>query len=249
MFVSHEGKKVPSVTFPIRVGNEWKQIQSDEIFNHRTVVVFSLPGAFTPTCSSTHLPRYNELASAFFKEGVDEIVCISVNDTFVMNEWAKDQEAEHITMIPDGNGTFTSAMNMLVDKSTIGFGMRSWRYSMLVKNGVVVKQFIEPDKEGDPFEVSDADTMLNYINPQAKKPDQVAILTREGCPHCIKAKAILKEQGYNYAEIVLPVAIRSKTIGAITQRGTVPQVFINGLHIGGADELENWVKSNPSHAQ
>ena len=166
-----------------------------------------------------------------------------------MNEWAKDQEAEHITMIPDGNGTFTEKMNMLVDKSAIGFGKRSWRYSMLVKNGTVVKQFIEPDKEGDPFEVSDADTMLNFINPNAKKPDQVAILTREGCPHCTRAKAILKEQGYNYAEIVLPVAIRSKTVGAITQRGTVPQVFINGIHIGGADELESWIKANPSQAK
>jgi glutaredoxin-like protein len=249
MFTSHEGKKVPSVTFPVRIGNEWKEINSDDIFNNRTVVVFSLPGAFTPTCSSTHLPRYNELASAFFNEGVDEIICISVNDTFVMNEWAKDQEAEHITMIPDGNGTFTEKMNMLVDKSAIGFGKRSWRYSMLVKNGTVVKQFIEPDKEGDPFEVSDADTMLNFINPNAKKPDQVAILTREGCPHCTRAKAILKEQGYNYAEIVLPVAIRSKTVGAITQRGTVPQVFINGIHIGGADELESWIKANPSQAK
>lgn len=242
MFTNYEGKSVPSVTFPIRVGNEWKSIHSDSIFKGRVVVVFSLPGAFTPTCSSTHLPRYNELAPAFYENGVDEILCVSVNDTFVMNEWAKDQEASNITMIPDGNGTFTEGMGMLVDKSTLGFGKRSWRYSMLVKDGVVIKQFIEPDQEGDPFEVSDADTMLNFINPNAKKPDQVAILTREGCPHCARAKALLAEQGYQYAEITLPVAIRSKTLGAITQRGTVPQIFINGQHIGGADELQQWVQ-------
>lgn len=239
---SMEGKKVPQVTFRTRVNNEWASISTEEIFRGKTVVVFSLPGAFTPTCSSTHLPRYNELAPVFFASGVDTIACVSVNDPFVMNEWARDQEADRILMIPDGNGEFTEKMGMLVDKSDLGFGKRSWRYSMLVRDGVIEKMFIEPEKPGDPFEVSDADTMLAYINPQAKKPDQVAIFTREGCSYCAKAKALLGELGYDYVEIPLDHKTRTRVVGAITGRATVPQVFVNGRHIGGWEELERWAK-------
>jgi glutaredoxin-like protein len=241
MLQNREGQRVPQVTFPVRVGNDWKQVSTAELFDGKKVVVFSLPGAYTPTCSSTHLPRYNELAGTFLAHGVDAILCVSVNDTFVMNEWAKDQEAGNIVMVPDGNGTFTEGMGMLVDKSEIGFGKRSWRYSMLVDDGVVSKMFIEPQEPGDPFKVSDADTMLNYVAPGARRPDQVAILSRPGCPSCAKAKAILEEQGFNYVDIPLPVAIRSRAVGAITRQGTVPQVFVNGELIGGAEDLEAWV--------
>jgi glutaredoxin-like protein len=237
-----EGQPVPQVTFRTRDGGDWKNVTSDEIFSGRTVVVFSLPGAFTPTCSSTHLPRYNELAPAFFANGVDAIVCISVNDAFVMNEWAAGQECDHVQMLPDGNGEFTAGMGMLVDKADLGFGKRSWRYSMLVKDGVVQKMFVEPHKPGDPFEVSDADTMLAYVAPKAKKPDQVAILTREGCGYCLRAKTLLQELGYDYAEVSLPHKNRSRIVGAITGAGTVPQVFINGRRIGGFEELLAWSK-------
>ena len=123
--VNIEGQHVPSVTWATRSGNDWVNINSDDLFKGRTVVVFSLPGAFTPTCSSTHLPRYNELAKVFAQNGIDEIVCISVNDTFVMNAWAADQECGNIRMIPDGNGDFTKGMGMLVDKADLGFGPRS----------------------------------------------------------------------------------------------------------------------------
>lgn len=244
MLQNQEGKRVPQVTFPVREGNEWKNVSTSDLFDGKRVVVFSLPGAFTPTCSSTHLPRYNELASTFFENGVDSILCVSVNDTFVMNEWAKDQEAEHVIMVPDGNGLFTEGMGMLVDKADLGFGKRSWRYSMLVDDGVVTKMFVEPQEPGDPFKVSDADTMLNFIAPHAKKPDQVAILTREGCPFCAKAKSLLAKEGYQYVEVSLPVSIRSRALGAISGRGTVPQVFVNGALIGGSDELEAWIKAN-----
>jgi peroxiredoxin len=167
---SLEGKRVPDVTFKTRVNREWQAVTTDDVFKNKTVIVFALPGAFTPTCSSTHLPRYNELAGVFKANGVDRIVCLSVNDAFVMSAWQQEQEAPNITFLPDGNGEFTAGMGMLVDKSNLGFGKRSWRYSMLVKNGVIEKMFIEPAKEGDPFEVSDADTMLKYISPTAIAP-------------------------------------------------------------------------------
>jgi glutaredoxin-like protein len=239
---NREGQRVPQVRFRTREAGDWKDVTTDDIFNGRTVVVFALPGAFTPTCSSTHLPRYNELAPAFFASGVDEIVCVSVNDPFVMEEWAKAQECRNVRMLPDGNGEFTAGMGMLVDKSDLGFGRRSWRYSMLVRDGVIEKMFIEPRKPGDPFEVSDADTMLAWLDPGARKPDQVAILTREGCGWCEKAKRLLAELGYDYAEVPLGHRVRSRVLGAIAGAQTVPQVFINGERIGGWQELERWAK-------
>ncbi|TCP12422.1 glutaredoxin-like protein [Crenobacter luteus] len=237
---SREGQRVPNVVFPVREGNDWKQLSTDELFAGKTVVVFSLPGAFTPTCSSTHLPRYNELAPAFFENGVDSILCVSVNDSFVMNEWAKDQEAQNIVMVPDGNGAFTEGMGMLVDKADLGFGRRSWRYSMLVRDGVVEKMFIEPQKDGDPFEVSDADTMLAYINEHAKKPDQIVVFSKVGCPHCARAKAVLEGRGLDYIELPLDNKVRGKVLGAVSGRMTAPQVFINGALIGSADDVESY---------
>ena len=232
------GQKVPNVSFRVRENDEWVTVSSDDLFANKTVVLFSLPGAFTPTCSSTHLPRYNELASTFASNGVDSIICMSVNDTFVMNAWKQDQEASNISVIPDGNGEFTDGMGMLVGKEDLGFGKRSWRYSMLVKNGVVEKMFIEPDQPGDPFEVSDADTMLDYINPNAKKPSSVAVITKPGCPFCVKAKVMLADKGIAYEEIVLGKDATSVSVKAISGNGTVPQVFFDGKNIGGSDDLE-----------
>ena len=167
---------VPSVTFKTRVRNEalggpnpfeWKDLTSDEIFKGKNVVVFSLPGAFTPTCSTSHLPRYEELYADFKAQGVDAVVCISVNDAFVMFQWGKSQNAKNVFLLPDGNGEFTRKMGMLVDKTNLGFGLRSWRYSMYVEDGEIKQLFAEPGFSDncatDPFEVSDADTMLNYL--------------------------------------------------------------------------------------
>ena len=238
MFESKEGQRVPSVTFHTRNGHEWVDVNSDDLFEGRTVAVFSLPGAFTPTCSSSHVPRFNELAGVLKANGVDEIVCISVNDAFVMNEWKKDQVAEHITFIPDGNGAFTAGMGLLVDKDDLGFGKRSWRYSMLVKDGVIEKQFIEPHRPGDPFEVSDADTLLEYLNPNAEKPRDVLIFTREGCPFCAKAKSLLTDAGMDYTELKLGDDVPLKAIRAASGHDSVPQVFIDGRYVGGSDALE-----------
>src|SRR5258706_14901650 len=139
MLANREGQRVPQVTFRTRVDNDWRTVTTDDIFRGKTVVAFALPGAFTPACSSTHLPRYNELAPVFRASGVDAIVCVSVNDAFVMEEWARDQESKNVRLLPDGNGEFTAGMGMLVDKSDLGFGKRSWRYSMLVKDGMIEK--------------------------------------------------------------------------------------------------------------
>ena len=237
-----EGHLVPSVTFRIREGDEWVSRTSEDLFKGKNVVVFSLPGAFTPTCSSTHLPRYNELASTFGDNGVDEIICMSVNDTFVMNAWKQNQEADNLTVIPDGNGEFTEGLKMLVSKKDLGFGKRSWRYSMLVKDGVIEKMFVEPNKPGDPFEVSDADTMLEYINPSAVKPSSVAIITKPGCPYCSKAKALLELKGIAYEEIVLGKDATSVSVKAISGNTTVPQIFVDGENIGGSDDLETFLQ-------
>ncbi len=238
-----EGSKVPELQMRMLVDDAWVDTSTDEIFKGKNVVLFSLPGAYTPTCSSTHLPRYNELAPQFKAAGIDTIVCLSVNDPFVMAQWGKDQEAQNLLLLPDGNGAFTEQMGLLVDKSDLNFGKRSWRYSMLVRDRTIEKMFIEPQKPGDPFEVSDADTMLGYIDPKAKLPPRVAILTREGCPFCAKAKSMLSKAGYDYAEVPLGSTIRSKALGAIANAGTVPQVFIDGRLIGDSEALETYLKT------
>lgn len=168
--------RVPNVTFKTRVRDEsvegpnpyrWQEKTSDDIFKGKKVVLFALPGAFTPTCSSTHLPRYEELYDEFKAQGVDEVICLSVNDAFVMFQWGKHQGVEKVTMLPDGSGAFTRKMGMLVSKDNLGFGLRSWRYSMFVDDGEIKKMFVEPGFDDecptDPFEVSDADTMLAWL--------------------------------------------------------------------------------------
>jgi glutaredoxin-like protein len=248
MLESREGQKVPQVTFRTRRNHEWLDVSSDEIFKGKTVVVFALPGAFTPTCSSTHVPRYNQLAPVFKQNGVDKIVCVSVNDAFVMNEWQQEQKAHNITFMPDGNGDFSRGMGMLVAKDDLGFGDRSWRYSMLVKDGVIEKMFIEPDVPGDPFEVSDADTMLAYVAPGVNAPMNVTVFTREGCPFCVRAKGMLHDAGIDFEELVLNRDYSESTIRAISGKTTVPQVFVDGKRIGGAEELTAWFGSDARDA-
>ncbi len=236
------GQNVPQVDFPVRHNFEWVKWNTDELFANKTVVVFSLPGAFTPTCSSSHLPRYDQLAPAFKENGVDDIYCISVNDTFVMNAWADDLNVKNVKLLPDGNGEFTDGMGLLVDKKALGFGKRSWRYSMLVKDGVIEKMFIEEETPGDPFGVSDADTMLNYINADAKAPPSITILSKASCPFCKKSKEMLDAKGLAYEEIVIGKDATHISTRAITGGAGVPQIFIDGKHIGGSSELEEYLK-------
>ncbi|RYG09608.1 MAG: glutathione peroxidase [Burkholderiales bacterium] len=248
MLSNMEGQHVPDVTFKTRRDDQWAEVSTGDLFKGKTVVLFALPGAYTPTCSSTHLPRFNELSQTFRAHGVDDVVCLSVNDAFVMSEWGKAQEAENITLIPDGNGKFSEGMGLLVDKSDLGFGKRSWRYSMLVRDGVIEKMFIEPEKEGDPFEVSDADTMLNYLAPGVKAPEPVTIFTKPGCPFCASAKEMLRSAGYRYEEIQMNQNITSRTLQAVAGAGTAPQVFIGGKRIGGSEDLQQWLAGQASAA-
>lgn len=171
-----ESSRVPEAVFKTRVRDEslggdnpyrWQDVSSHEIFDGKKVVVFGLPGAFTPTCDSAHLPGYEATYTDFKDLGIDEVYCVSVNDAFVMKRWADSLNVRNVKMLPDGNGTFTRALGMLVRKENLGFGARSWRYSMYVEDGIIKKLFIEPgltdDCPDDPFEVSDADTMLTYL--------------------------------------------------------------------------------------
>lgn len=171
-----EGSTVPQVTFKTRVRDEsvegenpfrWQDVTTDDIFKGKKVAIFALPGAFTPTCSTTHAPGYEAVYDQIKALGVDEVICMSVNDAFVMFQWKKNLGLEKIHFLPDGNGDFAKGMGMLVKKTNVGFGDRSWRYSMVVEDGIIKKMFVEEgfgdNGESDPFEVSDAHTMLAYL--------------------------------------------------------------------------------------
>lgn len=173
-------KRVPQVIFKTHTHDKnvcgddpfaWVSVTSDEIFKGKKIVLFALPGAFTPTCSSQHLPGYEAHYDEFKKLGVDEVICLSVNDAFVMNAWEVDQKIKKVKLLPDGSGEFSKGMGMLVEKYDLGFGKRSWRYSMYVEDGEIKKMFIEPGLSdncpSDPFEVSDTKTMLEYLKAKA----------------------------------------------------------------------------------
>ena len=176
---------VPEVTFKTRVRDEsiggdnpfrWQNVNTNDIFKGKRVVLFALPGAFTPTCSSTHLPGYEKSYQKLKDLGVDEVYCLSVNDAFSMFQWAKQLGVKNVKMLPDGNAHFTKGMDMLVKKENLGFGDRSWRYSILVDDGKIEKMFVEPGKcdnyDQDPFTCSDADTMLDYLQNETKRQEK-----------------------------------------------------------------------------
>ena len=150
------------------IGGEWKDVSTKELFGDKKVVIFSLPGAFTPTCSGEQLPKYDEMYSQFKDKGIDDVYCVSVNDAFVMNAWARDLGIKNVKMIPDGDGTFTRSMGMLVNKPKQGFGMRSWRYAAIVNDGTIENMFIEPGQndfsdDDDPYTVSSPEHVLSKL--------------------------------------------------------------------------------------
>lgn len=168
---------VPNVVFKTRVRDDsiegpnpyrWQDVSSHDYFRGKRVLVFSLPGAFTPTCSTMQVPGFEASYDLIRSYGIDEVYCISVNDAFVMNAWAKSQDIKNIKMIPDGSGTFTRQMGMLVAKDNLGFGMRSWRYAMILDNGVIEKMFIEPgisdNYEIDPYGTTSPKSVIEYLS-------------------------------------------------------------------------------------
>ena len=172
---------VPDVVFKTRIRDEsvegdnpyrWQDVTSDEVFKGKRVVIFGLPGAFTPTCSSTHLPGYERKYDDLKALGVDEVYCVSVNDAFVMFQWGKNLNIKNVKMLPDGSADFTRGMGMLVKKDNLGFGERSWRYSAYVEDGEIKKIFVEPgfkdNSPEDPFGVSGVDTMIEFLKEKGK---------------------------------------------------------------------------------
>lgn len=172
--------KLPDVTFHTRVRDEkiggdnpfkWVNRNTADYFAGKRVVLFALPGAFTPTCSTYQLPGFEDNFDEFKAQGIDEIYCLSVNDSFVMNKWAQGQNIKNITVIPDGSGEFTRHMGMLVNKDNVGFGMRSWRYGAVVKDGVIEAWFEEPgladNHDEDPYGVSSPENILKYLKTAA----------------------------------------------------------------------------------
>jgi len=231
-----EGRQVPDVAFQCIERGRLETLPAAELFSGQTVALFALPGAFTPTCSNRHVPRFQELADALRDEGVDEIVCLAVNDPWVMAAWSADQACPDIRFVPDPEAAFTRQLGMSVELPHLG--ERSRRYSMLVRHGVIEKAFVEPDEDGDPYGVSDADTLLAYLNPLSPALRPVAVFVRHGCPFCERALALLRAHDLRFAVIDVGADIPMDAVKAVSGEATVPQVYIGGRHIGGADALE-----------
>ena len=172
-----EGYTIPEVQFQFRENGEFVTRTSSELFNGKRVVIFSLPGAFTPTCSAYQLPGFEEKYDDFIGSGIDDIYCISVNDGFVMNAWAQDQNIKNVKLIPDGNAYFTRSMGQLVRKSNLGFGERSWRYAAVVNDGMIEKLFEEPGKcdnvKDDPYGETSPENVLEYVKSTVRQTASV----------------------------------------------------------------------------
>lgn len=233
------GQRIPDVTFQLLAQGTLTALPAWQLFGGQTVVVFALPGAFTPTCSNRHVPRFQELAPAFKAAGIDEIVCVSVNDPWVMAAWAREQHAPALRFIPDTDGRFTEALGMLVEKP--GLGRRSRRYAMIVRDAVIETVFCEPDEGADPYTVSDADTVLRHLDPDAPLLTPTAVFARPGCPFCARALRLLAENDIPYETIEVGAAPSMQAVLAISGRATVPQIFIGGRHIGGLDDLQAYL--------
>jgi len=236
--ISLEGSRVPDAKLAELSDGKVHRFRSNELFGGRRVVLFALPGAFTPTCSTAHVPGYVAQLNSFRDAGIDDIVCLSVNDPFVMEAWQRSEKAKGVHFVADPFAEFTKAMGMAVDNRDALLGTRSWRYSMLVNDGKIEKMFIEPDVPGDPFEVSDAETLLKYLRPGQKSLGPVLMLARHGCPHCARAKALLEKRGIPFEAVYLGDELTMQGVKAAAGVATVPQIFIDGKLIGGADQLE-----------
>lgn len=243
MLENCEGEKVFEVMFCICEGNEWKDVIINDLFVGKNVVVFVFFGVFMLICLFMYLLCYNELVLVFKVNGIDEIVCLLVNDGFVMNVWVGDQDVSNICFILDGNGEFSEKMGMLVGKQDLGFGLCSWCYFMLVKDGVIEKMFIELEKFGDLFEVFDVDIMFIYINGEVLLFQCVIIFIKLGCLYCVCVKCELCDVGFKFEEIELGnCGLSYSILVVVIGVGIMLQVYIEGQCIGGVDEFSDWLK-------
>jgi peroxiredoxin/glutaredoxin len=239
---SSEGSRIPDADLCRLRDGTVQRVSAADLFGGRRVLVFALPGAFTPTCSTAHVPGYVARANDFRRAGIDDIICLSVNDPYVMDAWQDAEKARGITFVADPEGDFTRAMGMLVDKRDAGLGMRSWRYSMLVNDGRIEKMFIEPEMPGDPFEVSDAETMLKHLRPNEKGAGAILMLARHGCPHCRRAKQMLNERDLAFEAVHIGDELSMRGVAAAAGKAQVPQIFIDGKLVGGADQLGQYLE-------
>jgi glutaredoxin-like protein len=238
MRASREGQRIPDVQLAETINGEVRTVSSAELLSRGRVVLFALPGAFTPTCSTAHVPGYVSLLDEFKSADIADVICLSVNDPYVMQAWQESEQAQGIHFVADPFAEFTNAMGMSVDNRESLLGTRSWRYSMLVVDGTIEKMFIEPEEGDDPFKVSDAETMLEYLRPGRKRVGPVLMLARHGCPYCQRAKALLTERGIQFETVSLgDGGLTMRGVKAASGRTTVPQIFIGGKLIGGSDEL------------
>jgi glutaredoxin-like protein len=238
MRASREGQRIPDVQLAETINGEVRTVSSAELLSRGRVVLFALPGAFTPTCSTAHVPGYVSLLDEFKSADIADVICLSVNDPYVMQAWQESEQAQGIHFVADPFAEFTNAMGMSVDNRESLLGTRSWRYSMLVVDGTIEKMFIEPEDGDDPFKVSDAETMLEYLRPGRKRVGPVLMLARHGCPYCQRAKALLTERGIQFETVSLgDGGLTMRGVKAASGRTTVPQIFIGGKLIGGSDEL------------
>jgi peroxiredoxin/glutaredoxin len=239
------GQRVPFTRFRMRRAAQTVDATTDDLFGAATVVAFGLPGAFTPTCSSSHVPRFVELAPLLREHGVERVLCLSVNDAFVMEAWQRDQGAECITFVPDGNGDFHRALGLLADHRDDGMGLRARRYAMLVRDGTIDFALVEPDESGDPYGISSADSVLERLAPDHAPVQDIVVFTRPLCSHSERAKRLLDERGVRYDAVDL----KPRGVIAVSGETSTPQVFVNGRLIGGCDALERWLDGSTTQAR
>jgi glutaredoxin-like protein len=240
------GSRVPNAELAELRDAKVQRTQSAALFRGRRVVMFALPGAFTPTCSTEHVPGYLSLLAEFSRQGIAEVVCLSVNDPYVMDAWQRAEKAQGLRFVSDPYGEFTRAMGMSVDNRDASLGVRSWRYSMLVDDGKIETMFIEPDEPGDPFGVSSAETMMKYLQPDYKVANPAFMMARHGCPHCARAKELLRSRGIAFEAVHLGEGLTMRGVKAASGTATVPQVFIEGKLVGGASQLEEYLSGETS---
>ena len=235
------GTQVPSTELAELRDGSVRRFSSHELFDQRRVILFALPGAFTPTCSTAHVPGYIARLQDFRDTGIDEIVCLAVNDPYVMDAWRRAEKAGGIRFVADPFAEFTRAIGMTMNHPENFLGERSRRYSMLINDGHIETMFIEADGPGDPFKVSDAETMWQYWRPNEKGHKTAFMLARRGCPFCAKARALLDEHGIVHDAVYLGEELSMLGVRAASGETTLPQVFIEGKLIGGADQLEAYL--------